>query len=312
MSLRVTLLAGGVGGAKMAEGLYGLSDVELTVIGNIADDQEFHGLWVSPDIDTLTYTLSGRINRSQGWGVADDGLRALETLGDLGEDTWMTLGDRDLGLHIHRTMRRRRGDRPSAIAADVARAFGVTCRIVLPTDDVVQTQIKTHDGWIGFQEYFVRDRHEPEVLDYTFAGAADARATPEALDAIWSANVIIFAPSNPILSIAPILAVAGIRDAIAESPAPKVAISPLIAGAAVKGAALPMMRAAGLTLNSSGVASHYGGLLDHFVIDHQDRALAGTIKGPRVFCTEIMMRDHHDKMRLARDVLDVVGPAVPV
>ena len=171
---RVTLLAGGVGGAKMAEGLSALPDVDLTVIGNVADDQEFHGLWVSPDIDTLTYSLAGVIDRTQGWGVADEGLRALDTLKKLGEDTWMTLGDRDFGLHIYRTKRRAKGDRPSEIAADVARAFGVNAKIVLSTDQTVQTLVKTAQGWQGFQEYFFRDRLGHVGLDLVFEGFVSA------------------------------------------------------------------------------------------------------------------------------------------
>ncbi|MEL7114486.1 MAG: 2-phospho-L-lactate transferase [Pseudomonadota bacterium] len=304
--MRVTLLAGGVGGAKMAEGLYALPDVDLTVIGNIADDEEFHGLWVSPDIDTLTYTLSGRINRTQGWGVADEGTRALETLRDLGQDTWMTLGDRDLGLHIYRTMRRAKGHRPSDIAADVARAFGLTCRLVLPTDDVVQTQVETANGGLSFQEYFVRERHAVDVRGLTYEGAETARPTSEALHAIATADLIVIAPSNPLLSIAPILAIPGLQDAIEAAHAPVLAVSPLIAGQAVKGPAAALMQMAGMRVDAVGVAGYYGALIDHLVIDRQDAALADQITGPKVHATDIMMHDAADKARLASELLSMV------
>ena len=197
---------GGMRGPEFAENVFAaLEQVDLTVIGNVADDEAFHGLWVSPDIDTLTYSLAGLINREQGWGVADEGLRALDVLKTLGQDTWMTLGDRDLGLHIYRTMRRAAGDRPSQIAQDIAVQFGVTAQIVLPTDDTIQTRVQTDAGWISFQEYFVREKCVPDVRALQFDGIEAARPTPEALTAIKNANLIVIAPSNPLVSIAPIL-----------------------------------------------------------------------------------------------------------
>ncbi len=303
---RVTLLAGGVGGAKMAEGLAALP-VDLTVIGNIADDDEFHGLWISPDIDTLTYSLAGMIDRAQGWGVADEGHRALDVLSQLGQDCWMSLGDRDLGLHIWRTMRRARGDRPSTIAAEAARAFGVGARIVLPTDDRVQTRVLTDHGWIGFQDYFVRLKCAPEIRDLHFDGIDSARPTPEALQAIAGADVIVIAPSNPLVSIAPILGVPGIEEAIRRASTPRIAISPFIAGKVVKGPADRMMAALRQRADSVGVAARYAGLADILVIDDQDRALMADIAalGPRPECRPILMRDQADKERLAREVMDL-------
>lgn len=302
---KVTLLAGGVGGAKMAEGLAGIEGIELQIIGNVGDDEEFHGLWVSPDIDTLTYSLSGRINREQGWGVADESLRGLETLGSLGQETWMTLGDRDLGLHIYRTMRRARGDRPADIAKHVAEAFGVTCPILLPTDDVVQTRLRTPEGWLSFQEYFVRDRCAPEVLEIKFEGAEDARPTPEALSAIAEAETIIIAPSNPLVSIAPILAIPGIRNALARSTARKIAVSPLIAGRTVKGPAADMMTSLGHQADALGVARLYAELVEYFMIDRQDEKLANAIEalGLKVVKANTLMKSKDDKTRLAREVL---------
>lgn len=310
---RVTLLAGGVGGAKMAEGLATLPGVDLTVIGNIADDEEFHGLWVSPDIDTLTYSLAGLVDRDQGWGVANEGHRTLEVLARLGQDCWMSLGDRDFGLHIWRTMRRTRGDRPSRIATDAARALGVRAQIVLPTDDRVQTRVRTDQGWISFQEYFVREKCAPLVRELRFDGIQTARPTPEALAAIKDADLIVIAPSNPLVSIAPILAVPGIADAIRTAKAPKIAISPFIAGKVVKGPADRMMAALGLRADAMGVAQRYAGLIDMLAIDDQDAALADEIAalGIRPECCPILMRDQTDKQRLAGEIITLAQQRQP-
>lgn len=306
MSLKVALLAGGVGGAKMAEGFQALIDVDLTVIGNVADDAEFHGLWVSPDIDTLTYSLAGLIDRQQGWGVADEGLRGLGMLERLGAETWMTLGDQDLGLHIYRTQRRHAGDRPRDIARDIAARLGVTASIVLPTDDVVQTRVRTDEGWLGFQEYFVRERCAPAVLELSYDGATSARPTAEALSAIADAHLIVLAPSNPLVSIAPILAIPGIRSAILAARAPVVAVSPLIGGAALKGPAASMMTSLGLRADVLGVAEQYSDLADALFIDPTDIDFADAISriGMRPLETDILMPDQAAKTRLARTILD--------
>lgn len=306
---RVTLLAGGVGGAKMAEGLAALPDIDLTIIGNIADDDEFHGLWVSPDIDTLTYSLAGLIDRQQGWGVADESHRALDVLSRLGQDCWMSLGDRDFGLHIWRTMRRLRGDRPSQIAADAARALGVRPRIVLPTDDRVQTRVRTDAGWLSFQEYFVREKCVPEIREIRFDGIETARPTPESLQAMGEADVIVIAPSNPLVSIAPILAVPGIAEALRNASAPRIAVSPFIAGKVVKGPADRMMAALGLRADAVGVAERYAGLADALVIDDLDSVLVPEISrlGLRPECRAILMRDQDDKRRLAADIMAIAA-----
>ncbi|MEM9969780.1 MAG: 2-phospho-L-lactate transferase [Pseudomonadota bacterium] len=302
---RVTLIAGGVGGAKMAEGFAALEGVDLTVIGNIADDEEFHGLWVSPDIDTMLYTLSGRINREQGWGVADEGRRALDTLDTLGADTWMFLGDRDFGLHIYRTERLRRGDRPSDITADIARRFGVEPRILLPTDDPVQTRVRTGAGWLTFQEYFVRERCAPDVLELRYDGLDKARPTPEALEAVAEADLILIAPSNPLVSIAPIIDVPGIRGALATANAPCFAVSPLIAGKVVKGPADRMMASLGFRADAVGVAERYADLVDLMLIDTADEALSAEVStlGVKAHATDILMPDADGKARLAGEVL---------
>lgn len=306
--VNVTLLAGGVGGAKMAEGLAALDDVALTIIGNIADDDVFHGLWVSPDIDTVTYTLAGLIDRQQGWGVADEGLRALGVLETLGEPTWMSLGDKDFGLHIYRTMRRARGDRPSDIARDVARGFGVKPGIVLPTDDQVQTRLATDRGELTFQEYFVREQCAPDVARIWFEGAADAKPTPEALDAVAGADLIVVAPSNPLVSIDPILSVPGLHDAIVEADASVIAVSPLIAGKTIKGPAARMMVGLGIEASALGIARHYQGLADHLVIDSQDAACSAEIEalGIKVSLTDIMMGDLERKKAVAGHVLEAM------
>lgn len=306
--MKITLLAGGVGGAKMAEGLAALDQVDLTIIGNIADDDAFHGLWVSPDIDTVTYTLAGMIDRNQGWGVEDEGLRALGALEKLGEPSWMTLGDKDFGLHIYRTMRRGRGDRPTDIARDVAKAFGVGPRIVLPTDDRVQTRLMTNAGELSFQEYFVREQCKPEVSNIWFEGAADARPTPEAVSAIADADLIVIAPSNPLVSIDPILAVPGLHDAVVNASVQVVAVSPLIAGKTVKGPAARMMLSLGLEVSALGIARHYQGLVDHLVVDSQDAGLAGQIEalGIAVSTTDIMIPDIERKKALADHLLEVM------
>jgi LPPG:FO 2-phospho-L-lactate transferase len=306
---KVTLLAGGVGGAKMAEGLAALENVDLTIIGNIADDEQFHGLWVSPDIDTVTYTLAGLIDRKQGWGVADDCLRALGVLETLGEHTWMTLGDKDLGLHIYRTMRRNEGDRPSQIARDVARSFGVKPRIVLPTDDWMQTRLTTDVGGLSFQEYFVREKCAPEVEDIWFEGVEFARPTPEALEAIDQADVIVFAPSNPLVSIGSILVIPGLHDAVVEAPAPVIAVSPLIAGKTVKGPAARMMADLGMEPSALGVARHYQGLVDTLVIDNRDADLQPDIEalGLQVSTTDIMMASIERKCEVAAHLLELVA-----
>ncbi|MEM1286064.1 MAG: 2-phospho-L-lactate transferase [Pseudomonadota bacterium] len=306
---QVTLLAGGVGGAKMAEGLAALDDVDLTVIGNVADDEQFHGLWVSPDIDTVTYTLAGMIDRSQGWGVADESHRAMDVLETLGEPVWMTLGDKDFGLHIYRTMRRARGDRPTQIAADAARAFGVKARILLPTDDPVQTRLETDRGGLSFQEYFVREKCEPTVSAVWFEWIERARPTPEALEAIDATDLVVIAPSNPLVSIDPILSVPGIHDHIVESGVPVIAVSPLIGGKAVKGPAAAMMEALGLEVSALGVARHYLGLVDHMMIDNKDAVLVDDIHhlGMHTTVTNTLMKDLGDKERVAREIMETAA-----
>lgn len=304
--VNVTVLAGGVGGAKMAEGFAALEDVSLSIIGNVADDDFFHGLWVSPDIDTLTYSLAGMIDRTQGWGVADEGHRALSVLNTLGADTWMSLGDRDFGLHIYRSQRLSRGDRPSEIAADVARKFGVQAQIILPTDQRVQTKVRTDNGWLSFQEYFVREKCVPDVRALAYEGLDQANATPEALNALRKADLVVIAPSNPLVSIAPILGVKGIRETLTLGNAPIFAVSPLIAGSVVKGPADRMMAALGHQADVLGIAELYKNLADAIFIDNVDYAFSAKINalGLRSVCSDILMPDQAEKRRLASEILN--------
>lgn len=303
---KVLLLAGGVGGAKMAEGFAASSAASgLSILGNIADDQEFHGLWVSPDIDTLTYTLADLIDREKGWGLKQDSYQALAMLRQLGSDVWMNLGDRDLGVHILRTQLRRMGQRPNDIARLIGRQLGVTTPILLPTDDPVHTEVRTPNGWLAFQDYFVRERCQPDVLGLRYQGIEAAQPCPEALAAIAEADLIVLAPSNPLVSIAPILAVPGIRQAIVTSSALKVAVSPLIAGQTVKGPADKMLRGLGYRADVCGVADIYRDLVDVLLIDPLDQALqaecsAGSL---RVLTESILMQTADDKRRLAQAIL---------
>lgn len=303
---RITLLAGGVGGAKLAIGLAAICEPgQLSIIGNVADDQEFHGLWVSPDIDTLTYTLAGRIDSNKGWGLADESNRVLNGLKHLGCDSWMYLGDQDMATHIMRTDLRKQGVRPSVIARQIAESFGVQSNILLPTDDRLQTRIRTAQGWLSFQEYFVREQCQPEILEIQLDGLERATVTPEALAAIREADLLIIAPSNPIVSIGPILAVPGLVQAFALSNAVKIAVSPLISGATIKGPADRMLSASGYACNNLGIADCYTGLIDGLIIDRQDHADIQALeeRGINVMATNTLMLNNADKARLADELL---------
>ncbi len=304
---RVTLLAGGVGGAKMAEGFDMNKDVELTIIGNVADDDEFHGLWVSPDIDTIIYTLSGKINRSQGWGVSDEGHRALDVLKELGKETWMFLGDRDFGLHIYRTERLKNGDLPTSITHDISKQFGLSSKIVLPTDDKVQTKVRTHNGWQTFQEYFVRDKCIPEVLELYYEGLLQSSINPEAENSIIGAELIVLAPSNPLVSITPIIEIPGFRNALQKTTAPILAVSPLIAGKVIKGPADKMLHSLGYRSDVLGIAQYYQDVVSHLLIDNRDSSFSEDISstGIKTYCTDILMKDAKGKERLAQEILNI-------
>jgi LPPG:FO 2-phospho-L-lactate transferase len=316
--MRVVALAGGVGGARLAHGLQAVVGSDLTVVVNTGDDLERHGLLVCPDHDTVLYTLAGIANRELGWGIAGETWDVSDQLARYGEETWFRLGDRDLATHLARTARLRRGDRLTDVSLHLQRSLGVTARILPMTDDEVRTHVRTDDGWLEFQEYFVHRHQEPAVHAVRFRGADEARPTPEVKAAFAAADVIVIAPSNPIVSIGPILAVAGmpglVRDARARGTK-VVAVSPIIAGKALKGPADRMLASMGHESSALGVASMYRGLLDVFVYDaSDDPGLAPAIAQLGVLPVQAptIMTDDESRATLARTVIDaaLAGPAV--
>jgi LPPG:FO 2-phospho-L-lactate transferase len=302
----IVVLAGGVGAAKFLEGLAGVMPPhEITVICNTGDDAEFHGLHVSPDIDTVLYTLAGVVDRERGWGIAGDTFACLESLASRGEQTWFQLGDRDLATHLARTERLRQGATLSEVTEELRRSLGVACRILPMSDGRARTRLRTTAGWLAFQEYFVKLRQEPEVLEADFRAAAACRPAPEVVEAIRAAAGVIVAPSNPILSIGPILAVPGIRDALRETAAPVAAISPIVGGRALKGPADRILASLGFGSSAAAVAELYRDFLDVFVLDRTDERLLKEMeeKGIRAVATETVMTSPEVKQRLARTVL---------
>jgi LPPG:FO 2-phospho-L-lactate transferase len=306
-ALNITLLAGGVGGAKAAEGLAKSHYADSTkIIGNIADDDEFHGLWVSPDIDTLIYSLGDQIDRQQGWGRKHETHQVLSELNALGQDTWMTLGDLDLATHIYRTNLKHQGVSASEITQRLAKRHGVTLPILLPTDDVVKTRVKTSKGWLSFQEFFVREHCQLDVIDIEYQGIESARPTQASLDQIANSDVIIIAPSNPIVSIGAILAVPEIQQAIEHSGAYVIAVSPLIGGKTVKGPADKMLESAGKSIDSKGIYSCYYTFLNAMVIDEEDQQDTTWLKeqGLDVLVTPTLMKNPEEKTDLMSRVVE--------
>jgi len=305
----VVALAGGVGGAKLAHGLQSYLGDRLTVVVNTADDTERHGLLVMPDHDTVMYTLAGLANREQGWGLEGETFAAAAMLERYGEETWFRLGDRDLATHIARTRRLAAGERLTEVCLHLQRSLGVAARIVPMTDAPVRTEVRTDDGWLDFQDYFVRRHQKPEVREVRFRGAERATATPEVLDAIGSASVVVVAPSNPIVSIGPILAVAGVSEALAVARAagtPIVAVSGIVGGKALKGPADRMLASLGHESTALGVARLYNSWVDTFVIDTVDAKLRAAIEalGLKVVVTDTIMSDDAARARLAGEILD--------
>lgn len=302
--MRVTVLAGGVGGAKLAHGME-LAGADLTVVVNTADDVELHGLAISPDLDTVTYTLAGLADDVRGWGLAGETYATLDAMRRLGEDTWFTLGDKDLATHVVRTARLRAGATLTEVTAQVTASLGVRSRLLPMTDDLVATVVETTDGSLGFQEYFVARQHRDEVLGLTFVGAAQATPAPGVLDAVAGADLLVVAPSNPFLSIEPILSVPGVRDALASSTARRVAVSPIVGGRALKGPAASVLASLGHDVSPLGVARLYVGLVDVMCIDETDRDLAPAIEalGLEVLVTDTVMGGAPGRERLARELL---------
>ena len=301
----IIALSGGIGGAKLALGLSRvLPPEELLIIANTGDDFEHYGLTICPDTDTLLYTLAGLDNPQLGWGRADESWAFMETLAALGGADWFRLGDRDLALHVLRSHRLLAGDSLSAITDDFRQRFGIGPRILPMSDDPVRTKIGTDQGWLDFQDWFVRLRAEPLARAVRFAGVEQARPQPVLLEALRAQpRGIVICPSNPFISIEPILAVPGLRDAIKACGAPVVAVSPIIAGQAVKGPTARMFEALGVTPSAAAVAARYGDLLDGYVMEHGDDGEGIT---PRVFHAATLMRDLDDKTALARQVLAAI------
>ena len=303
----ITLIAGGVGGAKLAEGFDAINEINLSVIGNIADDDTFHGLWVSPDIDTLTYSLAKIINRDQGWGLRNETFNSLTMLSKLNQETWMTLGDKDFGLHIYRTMRRQKGDSPSEIANDISKFFGLKTKIILPTNDIIKTKLLTENGWLNFQQYFVREKCVPKISKIKFDGIEKAVPTKESISSLKNADLIVLAPSNPLVSLGPIIDIPLIRETIINAKAPKVAVSPFIGNKTIKGPANKMMEELGENPNAVGFAQRFSDIIDLLFIDKSDNHLDKEIKSiiKKTFFTNILMKDQNDKFNLSKKILEV-------
>lgn len=280
----------------------------VVAIGNVGDDLEILGLFVSPDLDTILYTLAGLLDEGRGWGVRDESYVALEQAGLLGGASWFTLGDRDIGLHLARTERLRRGETLSSVTARLARTLGVRVRLLPATDDRVRTRIATDDGELDFQEWFVGRRHADPVRGVCYVGAEAARPAPGVLEALRAADAIVLAPSNPFVSIDPILAVPGIADAIRAHRGPVAAVSPIVAGRAVRGPLAGMLETLGHEPTALGVARLHRGLASVFVLDRADASLAGEVEalGMRAVVCETVMVDPDVRERVGRQVLEGV------
>jgi LPPG:FO 2-phospho-L-lactate transferase len=326
--MRVVVLSGGYGGAKLSHGLAMLaaagaaddrtvamhapgstSNIDLSIIVNTGDDLEVHGLLVCPDLDTVLYTLAGLANEATGWGVRDETWSAREMLERYGQPTWFALGDRDIATHLVRSRRMRAGARLTEVEAELTQALGVDAHLLPMTDDIVRTHLRTDEGWLPFQEYFVRRRHAIDVHEVHIHGIEAAEPTHEALHAIAAADRILIAPSNPFVSVEPILALPGMLEALLEAPAPVVAVSPIIRGVAVRGPADRMFVTLGGEASALGVARHYvqryPGLLDGLVIDEvdADQAVAIDALGLNVHTAQTLMQSDADRRTLARSVL---------
>ena len=302
----VLALAGGVGGAKLALGLALLLDPgELVVCVNTGDDETFHGLHVSPDLDTIMYTLSGLSNEETGWGVGGDTFTALEMLGKFGADTWFNLGDRDFATHIRRTQLLADGKTLSEVTDELNRSLGVTQLVVPMSDDSVKTVLVTDEGELPMQRYFVGRRAEPKIFEVRYSGADTATAAPGFQDALATAGMLVMCPSNPYLSLGPILAIPAVRKRIRAFPGKKVCVSPIVGGDAVNGPAGKIMAELGKEVSCVQVAREYLDICDVFVIDVQDEALAPQIQemGITPLVTSTIMKTSQDKIALAKEIL---------
>lgn len=309
MSGHVVALCGGVGGAKLAHGLsLALPAAELSLIVNTGDDFEHLGLCISPDLDSVLYALAGLSDPVRGWGRRDETWTFMKALESLGGESWFQLGDGDLALHVERTRRLAEGATLSEVTAQLAGALGIAVQLLPMSDDPVRTRVLTAEGWLEFQDYFVRRRCQPEVQAFEFAGAGTARAQPQALAALARRDLsaVIICPSNPFVSVEPILAVPGMRAAISRAQAPVIAVTPIIGGRAIKGPAAKMLAELGLDVSGAAVARRYAGLIDGFLIDATD-PLPESLPGIRFFSAATLMQSTLDRVSLAQAALQAAA-----
>lgn len=305
-----TVFAGGVGASRFLQGLCQAVDpARVTVISNTGDDVEPFGLHVSPDTDIVMYALADAVNPETGWGLRDDTFAVVDALQRYGYERWFNLGDRDLATAVHRTRLLREGMPMHAVVADIARAWGLACTVLPMSDQPVRTMIETAEGELAFQEYMVRLRTDAEVRSIRFAGIEAALPAPGVVEAIRGAEAVFLAPSNPFVSIGPILAVPGVRTALEETRATRVAVSPIIAGQVVKGPAAKMLASLGYEVSALGVARIYAGLVDLFVLDNLDRDLVPAVQelGMRTLVTDTMMTSMERKKELASEIVRAAG-----
>ena len=302
----IVVLTGGTGGAKLIQGLlHSVAPENLTVIVNTGDDIDWWGLHVSPDIDSILYALAGQLSAQRGWGVENDTFRCLERMAQFGQPAWFSLGDLDLATHLTRTNLMRFGKSLSDVTAQLAHGMGISSRVLPMSNDRVATMLDTAQGTLNFQEYFVRERHQVDVRAVRFEGAEQARPAPGVLESIESAEAVILAPSNPVTSIGPILAVPGIREALRRTDASVAAVSPIVGGEAVSGPAGALMKRKGWPSTIAGVAQAYEDFLDVLVVDLEDHADADHLRegGLHVLCANTVMKSLQDKQELARFTL---------
>ncbi len=307
--MNIVALAGGVGGAKLADGLQHLLADHLTVIANTGDDFELLGLRISPDLDTVMYTLAGLANPETGWGIEGDTFDGLEMIARYRGEDWFRLGDRDLATHILRTQRLREGKRLSDVTYTLSRALGVRATLLPMTDQAVRTLVNTDEGELPFQEYFVRRRWQPVLRSIRFSGIEQAHPADGTLAALARADAIVLCPSNPLVSIAPILAVPEMRAALKGQAIPKIAVSPIVGGEALKGPAGKMFHEMGVEPSAFAVAQSYAGLINGFVMDRVDAGMADQIQnlGMDVRVTNTVMGSVADRVRLAQEIIDWIA-----
>jgi len=308
----IVVLTGGTGGAKFVDGLREVVPAsDLTVIVNTGDDLKWWGLYVSPDLDSITYVLAGLLSKERGWGVKGDTFYCLQAMGELGEPIWFHTGDRDLALHLSRTRLLAQGKTLAQATAEIAARLGVRSTILPMSNSPVETRVLTPAGDLSFEEYFVQRWYQDPVQSVRFVGAQQATPAPGVIDAILSAHAVILAPSNPVSSIGPILAIPGIRDALSRTAAPVAAISPIVGGAAVSGPAATLMAAQGLPVSLKGIVQAYEDFLDILIADVRDSEEARKLQRPglRVHCAPAILRTAEDKAGLARTIVSLLAEA---